>query len=53
MSNYDRVLRNSIAFAITGVIVVAIVGATLAQSLRERHAKLTNKIEEVSDGTGN
>lgn len=49
MSNYDRVLRNSIAFVITGVIVVAIVGATLAQSLRERNAELTNKTEIINE----
>jgi len=49
MNNYNRALTNTIVFSGIGIIVVAVLAVSLATALKDRNAKLTNKVEVISD----
>jgi len=49
MSEYNRALTNTIVFSGIGIIVVAVLAMSLATALKDRNAKLTNKVEVISD----
>jgi len=49
MSEYNRALTNAIAFGGIGIVVVVVLAMSLATALKDRNAKLTNKVEVISD----